>query len=807
MDCKQQAQALVAKMTLSEKASLCSGADFWRLKSVPRVGIPENILVTDGPHGLRKQTAGADQLGLNDSVPSTCFPAACLTACSFDRALLMEIGKAIGEECRQEDVAVVLGPGVNIKRSPLCGRNFEYFSEDPLLAGELAAAFIEGVQSQNVGTSLKHFAANNQEKLRMTIESVVDERALREIYLSAFETAVKQAQPWTVMCSYNRLRGEYASDNRWLLTDVLRGEWGFDDLVVSDWGATNDRVAGVRAGMDLEMPAVSGDNDEAVGAAVERGQLPEAMLDTDACRVTELIVKARAREHMTYSIDTHHALARRAAAESAVLLKNEGSLLPLSSDMQIAIIGAFAETPRYQGAGSSKINPHRVDSALAAFTEAGVQFEYAKGYDLATDAPDEARIAEACALARGKDAAVIFAGLPDRYESEGFDRAHIDMPEGHVALIERVAAVNPNTVVVLMCGSVVALPWAERVRAILLSYLGGQAVCTAVTDLLLGRVNPSGKLAESWCRQLSDNPSYAYFPGDSRTVEYRESIFVGYRYYDAANVDVRYPFGYGLSYTTFAYDNLSLDRKAMRDSETLTVSFDVTNTGERAGAEIAELYVALQGESAIFRPVQALCAFDKVWLAPGETKRVTMPLARRAFQYYNVAVHDWATESGTYEIRIGASSRDIRLCETVLVTAERPVAAPDYRKAAPCYYDLSNGICNVPDEAFAALYGGPLPPRQMQPGEPHTVNSTLREIQNRWLGRRLAAIVRKKAAGMFGDETDMHLMVSNVINDAPLRMMLMAGNGMVTPRMLAGLVDLLNRKPLSGLQKLVGKGK
>lgn len=805
MNNREQARALVAKMTLSEKASLCSGEDFWHLKSVPRVGIPERIMVTDGPHGLRKQMANADQFGLFDSLPATCFPAACATACSFDRALLAEIGAAIGEECRQEDVAVVLGPGVNCKRSPLCGRNFEYFSEDPLLAGELGSAFITGVQSQNVGTSLKHYAANNQETRRMTADSVVDERALREIYLAAFETAVKQAQPWTVMCSYNRLNGVYASDHHWLLTDVLRGEWGFDGLVVSDWGATNDRIAGVRAGMDLEMPATSRDNDLAVQAAVENGTLPEEALDADACRVTELILKARARKSTAYSIEAHHALARRAAAASAVLLRNEGALLPLKKDAHIAVIGAFAETPRYQGAGSSKINPHRVDSALAELHAAGVRFDYAAGYDPANDAPDEALIEQACEAARGKDAAVVFAGLPDRYESEGFDRTHIDMPESHNALITRVAAVNENTVVVLMCGSVVTFPWENRVKAILLMYLGGEAVCGAAADLLLGAANPSGKLAESFCYALSDNPSYAYFPGYPRTVEYRESVFVGYRYYDTAAKAVRYPFGYGLSYTTFAYGGLTLDRKEMRDSETLAVSFAVTNTGACAGGEIAELYVAYRGESALFRPLQELRAFEKVWLAPGETKRVTLLLGRRAFAYYNTAVHDWAVESGAYEIRVGASSRDIRLNESVTVTAEKPVPAPDYRAAAPCYYDLTNGIAHVPEAAFTALYGKALPAREMRPGEPHTVNATMREITDRPLGRLLYKVVRKKAAGMFGGDEDMRRMAESMLDEAPLRMLLMAGGGMVTPRMLSGIVDLLNRRTGRGLRKLISK--
>lgn len=804
MHWREQAQKFVAQMTLEEKASLCSGEDFWRLKCVPRVGLTENILVTDGPHGLRKQTAGADQLGINDSVQATCFPTACATACSFDRALMQRLGGAIGEECRQEAVAVVLGPGVNIKRSPLCGRNFEYFSEDPLLAGELAAGFIEGVQAHHVGASIKHFAANNQETRRMTTESVVDERALREIYLAAFEIAVKKARPWTVMCSYNKLRGMYASDSHWLLTEVLRNEWGFSGLVVSDWGATNDRVAGVHAGMDLEMPATSRANDHAVAQAVRDGSLAEADLDACAERVVALILRARERQSMTYSIDAHRELAREAAAASAVLLKNEDALLPLCETAHIAVIGALAETPRYQGAGSSRINPHRVDSTTEELKKAGVAFAYAAGYDLDAEEPNEALIEAACEAAAGKDAVVLFAGLPERWESEGFDRTNLDIPACQNELIKRVAAVNPNTVVVLQCGSVVACPWGDSVKAILLSYLGGEATCGAAVDLLLGRRNPCGKLAETWCSDLSDTPCHTYFPGYLRSVEYRESVFVGYRYYDTADAAVRYPFGYGLSYTTFAYANLSLSQTSMLDADTLTVSFDVTNTGARAGSEIVQLYVAPRTDG-IFRPAQELRAFDKVELMPKQTKRVTMQLDRRAFAYYNADARAWAVESGAYEIRIAASSRDIRLSESLMVTAVQPVAAPDYRKTAPCYYDIAANIHEIPDEAFAALYGEPLPAREMQPDQAHTVNSTMREIRNRWLGRLLAGVTAKQAKDLFGKDTNMRLMVEAMLIDAPLRMLLMSGMAAITPRRLEGLVDLLNHRVIRGLRKLIRK--
>ncbi len=799
MNDREQAKTLVAGMTLAEKASMCSGEDYWHLKAIDRLRLP-SIMVTDGPHGLRKQAKSADHLGISDSVPATCFPTASLTACSFDRELLGEIGRAIAEECRQENVAVLLGPGVNIKRSPLCGRNFEYFSEDPLLAGELAAAFINGVQSQNVGTSLKHFAANNQEKLRMTIESVVDERALREIYLTAFEIAVKKARPWTVMCSYNRLRGRYASDNRWLLTDVLREEWGFDGLVVSDWGATNDRVAAAHAGMDVEMPALSRAGDIAVEEAVRRGDLPPDDLDRIAERAVELILRSKAREAAAYDQAAHHALARRAAAESAVLLKNQDGILPLKAGQTLAVIGAMADKPRYQGAGSSKIHPHTVDSALDALSGAGFALVYAEGYDIDSDEPDEQRMLAACEAARGRDVAVIFAGLPDRYESEGFDRASLAMPDSHVRLIERVAAVNPHTVVVLQTGGVVECPWEPFVKAVLLQYLGGEAACGATADILTGRQNPCGKLAESWCRSLSDNPSYGQFPGYPQSVEYRESVFVGYRYYDTAGRDVRWPFGFGLSYSTFAYSELEPDREAITEQDGLKVSLKVTNTGARPGSEIVQLYVA-PPSGGIFRPAQELRGFEKIRLEAGETKRVTFMLDRRAFAYYNTAVHGWTVEPGAYEIRAAASSRDVRLKRSVLLTADKPASAPDYRVCAACYYDLSQGL-SPSDASFSALLGHPLPQRRRQKDDPYTVNSTVAEIRSCWLGRMLSRIIGAAAQKMLGNDPDVRRMAKAMLNDAPLRMMLMAGGGAVTSERLNGIVDILNGRPLRGIRRM-----
>jgi len=588
---REEVKSMLAQLTVQEKAALCSGKDFWFLKGVEKLGLPE-MMLTDGPHGLRKQAGDSDHVGLSHSVPATCFPTASASACSFDPELLEEMGKAIGEECRQEDVGILLGPGVNMKRSPLCGRNFEYFSEDPLLAGELAAGFIRGLQGQHVGASIKHFAVNNQEKRRMVVDAVVDERTLREIYLKAFEIAIRKSHPWTVMCSYNRVMGEFASQNPFLLTQVLRKEWGFDGAVISDWGATVDRVKALKAGLDLEMPHTDGINDARVKQAVEAGVLPEGKLDETAERVIEMMLKAQEREPLRYDAEAHHNLAARVAAESAVLLKNEGGILPGSRDARTAVIGAMAKESRYQGAGSSKIVPLRLDNAWDELKALGVEAEYAEGYRLDTNDEEEELVQEACRVAQGKDIVYLFAGLPDRYEAESFDRTSMAMPENQNRLIEAVSAVNPNLVVVLMGGAPMELPWADKARAILLMYLGGEACGQACAALLLGKSTPSGRLAETWPMKGEDNPSSPYFPGYPLTVEYREGPFIGYRYYDSAGVKVRFPFGFGLSYTSFAYRELSVSKGSLDGlDDEVHICCKVKNTGGRAGKEVVQVYV------------------------------------------------------------------------------------------------------------------------------------------------------------------------------------------------------------------------
>lgn len=653
---------LVAQMTLEEKAGLCSGFDFWNLKGVERLSIP-SIMVTDGPHGLRKQDTSADHLGLMNSVPATCFPTAAGLASSWNRELIHQVGVALGEECQAENVAVLLGPGVNIKRSPLNGRNFEYFSEDPFLASEMAAHHILGVQSQGVGTSLKHFAVNNQEHRRMSVDAVVDERTLREIYLAAFEGAVKQAQPWTVMSSYNRVNGTYASENERLLTEILRDEWGFEGFVVSDWGAVNEQVSSLLAGMDLEMPSSNGIGEQKIVAAVREGQLSEAKLDETVLRILRIIQQSvdNRRPDATYDKEAHHQLARQTAQESMVLLKNEGGVLPLSKEAKVAVIGGFAVKARFQGSGSSHIVPTRLDQAYEEMTKrSSSQLVYAQGYPLEHDNVDEALLAEAVEAARHAETAVLFVGLPDRYESEGFDRQHLRLPDSHRTLIEEIAKVQPRIVVVLSNGAPVEMPWLDKAQAVLEGYLGGQAFGSAVADLLYGDANPSGKLAETFPLALAHNPSHLNFPGEGDKVEYKEGIFVGYRYYEAKQLPVLFPFGFGLSYTSFEYTGLTISQSRIQDTETVDVEVNVKNTGSRAGKEIVQLYVT-DVESHVIRPRKELKEFTKVELEPGEEKSIVFTLGKRAFAYYNTALSDWHVESGEFVIAVGGSSDRIAL--------------------------------------------------------------------------------------------------------------------------------------------------
>ena len=653
---------IIKDMTLEEKASLCSGADFWHTKAVERLGVPA-IMVSDGPHGLRKQAEEADHLGINDSISAVCFPAACATAASFDVDLIREMGETIGNECQAENVGVVLGPAVNIKRSPLCGRNFEYFSEDPFLAGEMAASYINGVQSQDVGTSIKHFAVNNQEYRRMSTSAEVSERALHEIYFPAFEIAVKKSQPWTVMCSYNKINGTYASDNKYLLTDVLRDMWGFEGFVMTDWGAVDDRVQGIKAGLELEMPGPGTLNDNKIVEAVKSGALEEDKLDAAVEKILEIVYRFvdnhGKHADAVFDRDKDHDKAVRIAGECAVLLQNNG-VLPIATDKKVAYIGGFAKTPRYQGGGSSHINSSKVVSALDEAIKRNRNVEFAPAFPIDADSITEKDLTDAIELAKSVDVAVIFAGLPDYIESEGYDRADMKLPSAQIKLIEEIAKVQKNTVVVLHNGSPIEADWADNVGAILEMYLGGQGVGEATDKLLFGEISPSGHLAESFPCHLEDNPSYLNFPGDGRTIDYAEGVYVGYRYYDTKKLPVRWAFGHGLSYTTFKIDNLKLSSGTITDNSEIEVFVDVTNTGNMAGKEVVQLYVSDHtGTSG--RPVKELKGFKKVSLNPGETKTVSITIDSRSLAYWNSDMKGWYAPSGNYEILVGDSSDHI-LC-------------------------------------------------------------------------------------------------------------------------------------------------
>jgi len=669
---ERDVKKLVSQMTLEEKASLCSGLDNWRTKPIERLGIP-SIRMSDGPHGLRREPETPEEKQLGPSVPSTCFPTAVTTASSWDRKLIKEMGKALATECQANGVDIILGPAINIKRSPLCGRNFEYLSEDPYLSTQMATAYIKGVQEEGVGTSLKHFAANNQEHRRMTIDEIIDERTLREIYLANFEGAVKDGKPWTVMCSYNSVNGDLASENKYLLRDVLKDDWGFEGFVVSDWGAVNDRVKGLIAGLDVEMPTSFGNRDKLIVEAVRSGKLDEKILDETVERILSIVFKAvdNRRPGLTYDKDAHHKLARKIATESMVLLKNDDKILPLKKEGKIAIIGALAKQPRYQGGGSSHVNPTKLDNAfeeIQKIVQGNAEILYEDGYKMDSEEIDQSLIQRAVEIAKNSNVAIVFAGLPEHYESEGYDRKHMSLPEAHNLLIEEVAKVQPNVVVVLSNGSPVEIPWVNSVKGILESYLGGQASGGAVADILFGIVNPSGKLAETFPKKLSDNPSYLNFPGEGDRVEYREGIFVGYRYYDKKQMEPLFPFGHGLSYTTFEYSNMWVSRREMNDDETVEVRVRVKNTGNVKGKEIVQLYVR-DCESTVNRPEKELKGFEKVELEPGEEKIVSFILDKRAFAYYNTELKDWHVESGEFEILVGRSSRDIVLRERVIVNS------------------------------------------------------------------------------------------------------------------------------------------
>lgn len=782
----KKVQDILSKMTLEDKISLCNGADFWHSKAMAQYGIPA-VTMSDGPHGVRCQKNGADMLGVNESEPATCFPTAVTSGATWDAELLKAEGQAIGEEGLSYGVDVVLGPGVNIKRNPLCGRNFEYFSEDPCIAGAMGAAWVQGAQSTGAGTSLKHFAANNQEYKRFNGNSQVDERTLRELYLPAFETVVKAAQPETVMCSYPRINNVHASDNHWLLTDVLRRDWGFEGLVVTDWGALCDRVKAMHAGCDLSMPGGSTYMEDWVAAAVKDGSLPESDVDACAARVIALALKGESRpKGRAFDKDTHNALAQKIAENGAVLLKNEDNILPLDVG-GIALIGEMARTMRYQGAGSSHINPTQLTTLCDAMP--GVPF--AAGCDVKGTVTEES-LREAAETAKQAKVAVVCVGLPDIYESEGFDRETMAMPEGHIRLIETVAAANPNTVVVLFCGCAVEMPWLDKVKAVLYMGLPGQAGGAAAANLLTGKANPSGKLTETWPLCYDDVPSRDTF--GKKTTHYKEGLYAGYRYYDKAGKAVRFPFGYGLSYTQFAYSDLKIEGR--------TVTAAVTNTGCTAGAEVVQLYVA-PPKNGLYRPAKELKGFAKVSLQPGESRTVRFELNDRSFAVWCDGC--WKVPMGSYEICVGASVADIRL-HTALAVDGVSLAAPDWQKGS--WYETLQGLPT--DAEFEKLCGSPLQSDPEPKKGAFTMEHSTMELKDisavmMQMFKGTEATIAKSFGGKadYSDPTFKMMVMSGA--DAPLRAAVLSSCGMFPANLAEGMLALANGHPLNGVKKLIKK--
>lgn len=792
---------IIDKMTLEEKIALCSGKDFWHTKDFEKCGIA-SMMMCDGPHGLRKQEETADMLGVNASVPATAFPTAASTGCSFDTELLGKIGAAIAKEAKANQVGLVLGPGANLKRNPLCGRNFEYFSEDPYLAGKLAASYIKEAQKDGIGNSLKHFACNNQEYKRFSSDSILDERTLRELYLTAFEIAVKEGKPKTVMCSYNKINGVHSSNNKKLLTDILRKDWGFDGLVVTDWGAMSDRIEGFVAGCNLSMPGGSDYMEKEVALAVKNGTLSEEEIDLCAERVLTLVMEAveALKQKTTYDKEAHHALAREAAEKSAVLLKNEQNILPLKKGAKVALIGVMAKEPRYQGAGSSHINPTRLDTLKEQMSEA----VYAAGCDAAGNTTDEL-LAEAAEAAKNAEVAVVCAGLTDSYESEGFDRENMRMPEGHVRMIEAVAEANPNVVVVLMCGSVVELPWAEKVRGILFMGLSGQAGASAAKNLLYGEANPSGRLAETWPMQYEDCPSAGFFANGKKNAEYREGIYVGYRYYDKAAVPVRYPFGYGLSYTTFSYGMPVISRLTetsddMMEKTICRVRVEVKNSGFCAGGEVVQLYVGMP-QDGIHRPVKELKGFQKVYLAPGASKVVEFELTGRSFAVWQ---DGYQIPAGDYEIFVGGRPDALMDAGTVHMEEQgRKVSVPKWQKGS--WYE--NPVGTVTKEQWEQMLGHAVTEPKLIKGH-FTMDNTVMEM------REYSFIMKVIYKGMegtvakgFGGKADYSIpefkmmMMSSV--DCSLSGMQI--NGRIKGHMMEGLLAMANGHFFRGIRLLLSK--
>lgn len=791
---------LINQMTLEEKASLMSGKDFWQSENIDRLKIP-SMFLADGPHGIRKQAKAADHLGLNPSIPATCFPTAATVANSWNQELSEKMGQYLGKEAVAQKVNVLLGPGINMKRNPLAGRNFEYFSEDPFLAGKLSASMIRGIQSKGISASVKHFAANNQEERRMAIDTIVDERTLREIYLTAFEIAIKEGKTKTIMSSYNKLNGTYTNENMHLMHEILRNEWDYEGVVVTDWGGSNDRVAGLEAGNELEMPTTNGETDQDIIKAIQNGQLKEETLDKAVDRLLDLIFTTTdsiKQSKDAFDQQKHHQFAQRIAEESIVLLKNEDQILPLNQGAKVAIIGDFAREPRYQGAGSSIVNPTILESTLDCLAESGLQsIGFEPGFNR-YGKKSKRKVNQACELAKKADVVLLYIGLDEVTEAEGLDRTNMKLPQNQIDLIHALSEVNQNIVAVLSCGAAIEMPWINKLKGLVHSYLSGQAGAKAILRVLTGEVNPSGKLAETYPLRYEDTPSYHHFPGKEVSVEYREGLFIGYRYYDTADIEVLFPFGYGLSYTTFEYSDLLVDRQG--------VTFTLTNTGKVPGMEIAQLYVGCQS-SKIFRPKKELKGFTKVYLKPSESKRVTISFDDKTFRYFNVKTNRWEIEEAEYQLMIGASSADIRLTGTLFVEGTNAPIPYDKEKL-PSYY--SGKIHNVSLTEFETLLERRVPDPNWDRSKPLGYNDTIAQCQyaKGWFARFAYRMI--KFAYWFlrkiGKRSTANLIMMSVYH-MPFRGIARMTGGIMNMPMLDGVLMIVNGQFFKGLKHVLRERK
>lgn len=798
MNLYEEASSIVKKLSLEEKCKFCCGVDFWHSFGIDEINIP-SIMLCDGPHGLRKEDIDSFMFMSPKVIKSTCFPTATALASTFDEELINRMGKALGEECRKEDVAVLLSPGINIKRLPICGRNFEYFSEDPYLSGKMSAALIRGIQSKGVAACLKHFAGNSQEKYRMTINSIIDERALREIYLKGFEIAIKDAHPWSVMMAYNRLNGQYCCENKYLIQDILRNEWNYKGCIISDWGGVNDIISSINNGLNLEMPGYKDDYYKILQKAVENNKLDEKILNNSVTKVIELILKYKEGKKIPYKCNfkEHIDLAKEIAESSAVLLKNDNNILPGNNLQKIGLIGRLAKEPVYQGLGSSHVNSNTIDNVYDVFLDNNCNINYADGYYLENDEIDEVLLKEAIEVAKNKDIVYLFVGLPKYYEAEGYDRKNLKLPKSHDNLVYEISKINKNLVVILQCGSVVEMPWSHIPKAILLTHLSGCRGGNATVNLLLGKENPSGKLSETYANTFDDYPSIGFYPGDNNYVEYRESIFVGYRYFDSADINVKYPFGFGLSYTTFEYSNMKIK---YNNDNNMEVSITVTNIGNMEGKEVVQLYISCL-YSKLFRVKQELKRFKKINLKPKESKEVTFILDENCFAYYNIQSNQYEVEEGQYSISIGSSCRNIRF-STVVNKRGDSVKTIDYKAKSPSYYELYKKKLDPTESEFENIYNKELPIINKKI-YPFTTNYTINDIKSIYGGDLIISAINKKANKFVSGDKAMEITVKESLNDQPFRLIAMVTRGAINRKSIQGFVNLLNKHYVKGFLQIL----